>query len=301
VAGLALGLGILNALVMMMDALPSELTLFGMTVDLLWQKIPIVETNHAMHWCDGQQFYLSIPHIARFLALPEKNGIIIEKAQAEISIHVLNTWLLGTVMAYILQYHGYLVLHGSAVSINGSSVILSGQSGAGKSTLASALLNQGYPFITDDLVVIKKNTNGQYCIIPGPTQLKLWRDAASHLDHDIEHAQPVNLKTDKYAIPVTHYCDIPMIPIAAFYELNIDHLATTFSCEQLSDTLSLRTIMHNAYRYFMLKPLGKLQSFLNDCGQLTQQIAVNKIIRRPDLSELSQIIQRIELDQGVTS
>ena len=51
----------------------------------------------------------------------------------------------------------------------------------------------------------------------------------------------------------------------------------------------------------MLKPLVKLQSFLNDCGQLTQQIAVNKITRRPDLSELSQIIQRIELDQGVTS
>lgn len=270
-----------------------------MTVQLIWQKISIPDANQAMHCCDKKQFSLAIPGIARFLALPEKNCIIIEKAQAEIPIHVLNTWLLGTVMAYMLQYHGYLVLHGSAVLINGRAVILSGQSGAGKSTLASALLKQGYPFITDDLIVIKRNITGQYGIIPGPAQLKLWQDAASHLGHDIEHAQPVNLKTDKYAIPVTHYCDMPMIPIAAFYELNVDPLATTFTCERLTDTLSLRTLIHNAYRYFMLKPLGKLQYFLNDCGQLTQQIAVNKITRRPDLSELSQIIQRIELDQGV--
>jgi energy-coupling factor transporter ATP-binding protein EcfA2 len=286
---------------MMMDALPSELTLFDMTVDLLWQKIPILETNYAQHECDAQTFYLAIPGIARFFALPEDNRIIIEKASPEIPMHVLNTWLMGTVMAYMLQSQGYLVLHGSAVLINGRAVILSGQSGAGKSTLASALLKQGHPFITDDLVVIKQHTTGQYSIIPGPAQSKLWRDAASHLDHDIEHAQPVNLKTDKYAISVTNYCDMPMIPIAAFYELNIDSLATTFSCVRLTDTLSLRTLIHNAYRYFMLKPLGKLQSFLNDCGQLTQQIAVNKITRRPDLSELSQIIQRIELDQGVTS
>lgn len=277
-----------------------QLSAFGLTIQLIWQEILIPDANKAMHFCDGKQFYLAIPGIARFFALPEESRIIIEKAAAEIPMHVLNTWLLGTVMAYMLQYHGYFVLHGSAVLINGSAVILSGQSGAGKSTLASALLKQGYPFITDDIVVIKQNTNGQYCIIPGPLHLKLWRDAASHLDHDIEHAQPVNLKTDKYAIPVMHYCDMPMIPIAAFYELNIDPLATTFTCERLTDTLSLRTLIHNAYRYFMLKPLGKVQYFLNDCGQLTQQIAVNKITRRPDLSELSQIIQRIELDQGVT-
>lgn len=300
-AGIQLVHGRLDHIIIMTNSLPSTLTVFDTAVHLVEGNISIPKTNYAQHQCDAQTFYLAIPGIARFFALPEDNRIIIEKASPEIPMHVLNTWLMGTVMAYMLQYHGYLVLHGSAVFINGSAVILSGQSGAGKSTLASALLKQGHPFITDDLVVIKQHTNGQYGIIPGPAQSKLWRDAASHLDHDIEHAPPVNLKTDKYAIPVTNYCDMPMIPIAAFYELNIDSLATTFSCERLTDMLSLRTLIHNAYRYFMLKPLGKLQSFLNDCSQLTQQIAVNKITRRPDLSELSQIIQRIELDQGVTS
>ena len=273
---------------------------FGLSITLIWEKIPRPLENQAMHVCDEKHFYLVIPGIARFLAQPEKNCIIIEKAQKEIPVHILNTWLLGTMMAYILQYHGYLVLHGSAVLIKGSAVIVSGQSGAGKSTLASALWQQGYPFITDDLVVIKRNTIGQYELIPGPSQLKLWRDAASHLGHDIREAQPVNLKTDKYIIPVMSYSDGLTIPIAAFYELNIAPLATTFRCERLSNVESLRTVMHNAYRSFMLKPLQKMHCFLNDCSQLTQAIAVHKIIRRPDLSELTQIIQRIELDQGVT-
>lgn len=284
----------------MITPLPSQLMAFGLTITLIWQKISRPLENQAMHVCDETHFYLVIPGIARFLAQPEQNCIIIEKAQEEIPVHILNTWLLGTMMAYMLQYHGYLVLHGSSVLIKGGAVIVSGQSGAGKSTLASALWQQGYPFITDDLVVIKRNISGQYELIPGPPQLKLWRDAASHLGHDIEQAQPVNLKTDKYIIPVVSYSDSPAIPITAFYELNIAPLATTFTCERLSKVQSLQTLMHNAYRYFMLKPLQKLHYFFNDCSQLSQQIVVNKIIRRPDLSELSQIISRIKFDQGIS-
>lgn len=284
-----------------MNSLPAQLMVFDTLVQLTWDKIGIPYGHQAMHFCDEKQFYLVIPGVARFLALPEKSCIVIEKALIDIPIHVLNTWLLGTVMAYILQYHGYLVLHGSAVLINGNAVIFSGQSGAGKSTFASALLKQGYSFITDDLVVIKRDINGQYCIIPGPSQVKLWRDAASYLEYEMELAQPVNVKTDKYVIPVTGHCKKPMIPIGALYELNITPLTPTFTCERLGAMQSLRTLIHNAYRYFMLKPLGKLQYFLNDCSQLSQQIAVNKIIRRPDLSELSQIIKLIELDQRVAS
>ena len=200
-------------------------------------------------------------------------------------------------MAYLLQYQNYLVLHGSAVLINGHAVVFSGQSGAGKSTLASALLKQGYPFITDDLVVIKQNTQGQYGIIPGPTYSKLWEDALSHLDHDREHAKPVNFKTNKFSIPVPHPCHLAFIPIAAFYELSVNANAITFTHEQLTGMQSLQTLMQNAYRYFMLKPLGKLQHFLNDCSQLAQHISVNKIIRRPDLSELSLLTQHIQLKQ----
>ena len=112
---------------------PDQIMLFDRAVNLLWQGITLPAENQATHRCDAKQFYLNIPDVARFLAIPDENSIIIEKAHDDISTHVLNTWLLGTVIAYILQYHGHLVLHGSAVLINGRAVIFSGQSGAGKS------------------------------------------------------------------------------------------------------------------------------------------------------------------------
>lgn len=284
-----------------MNSLPSQLIAFDITVRLILNKISIPDANQAMHLCDEKQFYLAIPDIARFLALPEKKCIVIEKATEEVSIHILNTWLLGTMMAYMLQYHDYLVLHGSAVLINNKAVIFSGQSGAGKSTLASALVQKGYPFITDDLVVIKRNHEGQYCILPGPSKLKLWKDAMQHFNHDINDAVPVMLKTDKYAIQVKETCNEPMIPISAFYELNVVSQTDVFNCTKLDKAESLKTLMQNAYRYFMLKPLGKLQTFFQDCNGLSQQITVNKITRTTRFEELPQIIHQIELDLGIAS
>lgn len=278
---------------------PDQLMLFDKSVNLLWQGITLPAENKATHRCDEKQFYLNIPDVARFLAIPDENSIIIEKAHDDISTHVLHTWLLGTVIAYILQYHGYLVLHGSAVLINGRAVIFSGESGAGKSTLARALLQRGHPFITDDLVVIKKNHQNQYCILPGPDKLKLWKDSMLHFNHDINHAMPVNLKTDKYAVPATQRSDDTMLPIAAFYELSAQSQAKKFRCEKLAPALALQTLMHNSYRYFMLKPLGKLQNFLNDCTALSSQVTVHKLIRTTDFNQLDHIINYIELEQGL--
>jgi hypothetical protein len=235
----------------------------------------------------------------RFLAIPHENRILIEKASADIPDSVVHTWLFGTVMAYILQYHGKLVLHGSAVLMNGRAVIFSGQSGAGKSTLANALVQRGYPFITDDLVVIQKDDQGQYGILPGPPHSKLWKDAMLHLNQNIDDALPISLKVDKYAFPVAKTCNDTLVPIAAFYELNPDESVTRYSCEPLPVTVALKTLMQNVYRYFMLKPLGKLPDFFRDCSALSQHITAYKVTRSPHFHDLENMIKHIEINQGM--
>lgn len=272
---------------------------FGLTVELAYQALPSALLQPSLQ-CTCEQFYLSIPDVARFLALPADNRIVIEKANSDIQDNLIHPWLYGTVFAYIMQYHGYLVLHGSAALINGSAVILSGPSGAGKSTLISALVQKGYSFITDDLVVIKKNDKGQYCILRGPAKLRLWKDAMQYFNHDINDAAPVMLKTDKYVMPAGKICNTFMTPIRAFYELNTASPTDIFSCDKMNKAQSLKTVMQNAYRYFMLKPLNKLQTFLKDCNGLSQQITVSKITRTTSFEKLHQIIQHIELDQGIT-
>jgi energy-coupling factor transporter ATP-binding protein EcfA2 len=48
----------------------------------------------------------------------------------------------------------YLFLHSGAVARDNRAVLLTGPSGAGKSTLTTALLNYGYKYVTDEVVVI---------------------------------------------------------------------------------------------------------------------------------------------------
>jgi len=279
---------------------PITTNAFNLSADLVYQTLPRPPSHEFSIQCDLHQFYLAVPDVARFLVFSESNRILIEKASSDISAAMIHTWLYGTVFAYLLQYHGYLVLHGSAVLMNHRAVMFGGHSGAGKSTLAHALLQQGYPFITDDLIVIKRDDQGQYGILPGPAKLKLWKDAMLHFNQDVNNALPVHFKTDKYTIPVELNCNSPTIPVAAFYELNLDKSATRHTCERLHTHTALKTLMQNAYRYFMLKPLGKLQTFFQDCSALNQEVTVHKVIRPPCFDELPKLIETIEFDQGIS-
>lgn len=286
----------------------SDLSAFGYPFKIIWKNLPnnTVDSVHPnltaithetiTYHCEAKKFSLFIPNVANFIALPEDHCIIVEKKNPNLSQEILHTWLLETVLAYNLQYHGYLVLHGSAVLIQDKAVIFSGQSGAGKSTLARAFLQKNHPFITDDLVVIQRNSQDQYCILPGPKQLKLWKDAMCHFKQNIANAEPIHMKTEKYAIPAPNLCEGTMIPIKAFYELHPVVNAPAQFCETLDAVQSVKTIMQNAYRYFMLKPLGKLPNFLADCSGLAQQIGVRTLFRTQDFQDLAEMMRQIELD-----
>ena len=65
-----------------------------------------------------------------------------------------------------------VVLHGSAVVIDGVAVAIIGPSGAGKSTTAAALLRRGAGLLSDDVVVID-DANGRIMALPTESHLRL--------------------------------------------------------------------------------------------------------------------------------
>ncbi len=66
-----------------------------------------------------------------------------------------------------LQRHGYVIIHGACVTKDDQGYIISGDKGAGKTTTMLKLLEQGYDFVSNDKVAIKK-INGEIiaCGIP---------------------------------------------------------------------------------------------------------------------------------------
>lgn len=270
--------------------LPDEIMVFGLSVKLVWQNIVNKPDVHVQ--CTAVHFYLYVNEVAAYWVNPEQNEIIIECLAPEVSYTVVTTWLLGTVMAYLLQYHGYLVLHGSAVLIDEKAVIFSGDSGAGKSTTASALVKQGYSLLTDDVVVVKKLEDGSMVLVPGPAKLKLWADALVLLEHNPYGLQQVVNKADKYQLPVSNH-DNSLYQIGSFYELNPDSVDSGVSCCEVFGVDKLQLLIKNTYRYKMLRPLNMLEQHFISCGLLAESIQVFKIKRPAKLDSLAEILSII--------
>lgn len=89
--------------------------------------------------------------------------------------------VLGPVMGWLLHQRGLLVLHSSAVSIDGRSVAFMGDKTAGKSTTAAAFIEAGGNLLTDDLLVIDTKYTPKPRIRSSFAQLKLNEDSIQNI------------------------------------------------------------------------------------------------------------------------
>lgn len=84
--------------------------------------------------------------------------------------------LLGRVLSTAMHFAGLLVLHGSAVEVEGGVIAFLGVKGAGKSTLALALVREGARLVTDDTLPI--DVEAGCAVWPGIHSLRLRPDTA---------------------------------------------------------------------------------------------------------------------------
>jgi hypothetical protein len=78
----------------------------------------------------------------------------------------------GSVVAYLLSANGRLVLHASAVEVDGAALAFVGQSGQGKTTMATLLCAAGYPLVADDLLPVEPHGTQVMCV-PVGTELRV--------------------------------------------------------------------------------------------------------------------------------
>jgi hypothetical protein len=122
--------------------------------------------------------------VARFYRLADFE---INAAGSQVTCHpdpatapgILAILLAGTVVSYLLSAGGRLVLHASAVEVDGVALAFVGFSGQGKTTLAALLCAEGHPLVTDDLLPVDVRDEVVTCI-PGGIELRI-RDKAEGL------------------------------------------------------------------------------------------------------------------------
>jgi hypothetical protein len=97
-----------------------------------------------------------------------------EKNRAVISYETLDMLAMGVFREAALRAYRerdtLLVIHGAAIADDEQCIVMPGAGGSGKSTLTAALLQQGFTYLSDDVVPIDRNTGHA---IPLPICLNL--------------------------------------------------------------------------------------------------------------------------------
>jgi hypothetical protein len=106
---------------------------------------------------------------------------IVVETSPEADERLVHLPLFGTVLAMLLHQRGRLVLHGSAVSIEGRGVVFLGHKGWGKSTIAAALYGSGHRMLSDDVTSLDLDLEKRRVplLYPSFPVFKLWPDAAA--------------------------------------------------------------------------------------------------------------------------
>jgi len=204
-------------------------------------------------------------------------------------------FLRGPVAAALLRVRGYLVLHGSAVALNGGATCFLGASGWGKSTLAAALEDRGHLPITDDVATIDMARSPR--VLPGPSQLKLWPDVLCFLGEDATALHRVHPQLEKRVRPIDHRPPAKPLLLRRVYVLAT---APALTIDRLAPREALVELLRHSYGPRTLQRVRREEHF-RQCARVASEISVARLRVPRDFARLAEVASLIEQDSADAS
>jgi hypothetical protein len=256
------------------------------------QHTPSGETL-ARFYESGQVQWLSITGVADF-RLNAANGTLDGYLDSKAPRELVHQWLLGTVLAYVLEARGTRCLHASTVAIDNRAIAFLGECGGGKSTLAAAFVSQGIPLLTDDVLPLRQTSD---CIMATPSypEMRLQRDAAQFFGWDISVLPRVVPFADKVRISLNdhngRFCPIPQ-PLTAIYVPTQANPDAPLSFERLSPQEALFSLIRHAFCARLLN--SRLQrDQLESYAQVATSVPVYRITYPRGLHHLPTVVEAL--------
>ncbi len=142
---------------------------------------------------------------------------ILINTDVDINDILLRSLILGQGMGILLYQRGHLVIHGSAINMNGFGAAFIGNCGQGKSTTAIALNSCGYPLLTDDVLLTDIDSNNNVIIIPSFPRVKLWNDVIEKIEDNLDFFTRIEKDYPKYSTIIDSSFDNKPIPLNIIY------------------------------------------------------------------------------------
>jgi hypothetical protein len=251
-----------------------EVTISAATVP---EHLPAPLRAGADFEADETQFLLRVPGVARFL-IRDGREILFEAAPGH-DPGDLTLFLLGSCFAALLQQRGSLVLHASAVSVQGCAMLFCGQSGAGKSTMAAMLCERGYPLLNDDVCSLRPSPQGGYTVTPDGRMLKLWAQSVEFLELKSRRGPAVRSNTDKFYLAPAQSEGMAQ-PVGGIYVLEAAAAGETATLRRLSALQAMLELRRNSYRPTLVWAMAMEAAYFKATAALQSGIGVY-MLRRP--------------------
>jgi len=256
---------------------------------------PTREANTAPATCLyrlGNHFAFRFAGVAEFYVREKRIEYILHNDTYE---YALELWLLGTVLAFWLEWQGMPALHASAVDVDGAAVGFLASKQGGKSTLATSLLQRGHPLLTDDLLPVEVEEDSIWGR-PGYPQMRMWPDHASHFVEDAGALRRAHPYIEKRRIPVGPegigtFCDEAR-PLEALYlpERTDD---ASVQIQPVAPMEALQAILCQSFLPRIVEATGWQADRLGTLSHLVEHVPVRRLVYPNRVEHLPKVVNAI--------
>lgn len=250
---------------------------------------------------NATQFLLEIPPIGRFLL--EGGHSIGFSRVPDIADQDIAIFLAGNVFGVLLHQRNHIVLHASAIVVNGKAVLFCGVSGAGKSTIAAALGSRGYTLMTDDQAAITLDGDGKPIVHPDGRLLKLWSRSIDALALDDRKGEAMRDRMEKFYVEPGEASKAAM-PVGAVYVLGENRPPRVAGIGRPNLVDASRLLIANAYRPVLVRRMGQRQAYFQVGAAIAHAAGIFTLMRPLRFSAMDETVARLEAhwtEIGLTS
>jgi hypothetical protein len=244
-----------------------------------------------------KEFLLYIPGVAKYRATHGKEITVDPCENAEKGS--VRLFLLSITMAALLTQRKKILLHASAILLNGKLMLFIGDSGAGKSSVAAELSKRGYTLFSDDVCVLDDVQEGSskvfsYASYP---MMKLWEETVLELnDQKFNISHKIIPQISKYGQFFHDQFTVTPYPIEKIFILNpVENALVHYSAKKVTGIEAFEYLSKNTYRrQFLLE--STLQSIhLKQLSFLVKASEITLLTRLKRESEIISFTDYVEI------
>ncbi len=240
-------------------------------------------------WFTAAEAYLRFPNVG-VIRVAQGREVIVDM-QSGANEREAEVFLLGPALGVLLHQRGFLVLHASAVAINGGVVAFLGMSGWGKSTMAAAL-SKRYRLFADDIVAVSID-QGRVAAFPGFPRLKLGLDSVQTLGYSGRRFRKLSPDDERRDIPVKGASPGVSRPLERVYVLAEGEVPAV---ESLAPQEAAVELIRHSYAAPCLRASQTLAAHVRQCAALVDSLTVCRLRRPVQLQLVGEVAKLVERD-----